>query len=316
MNVQTFRPSAKASMLVAAVGLVSMVFVSTVAVAEKDGDPPKPAPESQQKDQSADAGDQALGDRKGEDAGAPTMPSAESDESDKSDNDRILVDYTGRLEDQSGAAISGIFHFSFNLYSDSKSAEPLWSETRYVSVVDGSYTVPLGKTTELQREHISGPRWIGVELVGEGEILRDKLTIQSGTAGGDDTSDRALSEKTKRWLNEAAENSDMTFAEVAKRAVFADRADSAEKVGSLSAEEIERLSNLAMERLGEHIADPDAHGATGRSLGDQTRVMKQVGGSGGSAYRSECPPGFVVTGIKGGSGDMLDSIAIICRRLQ
>jgi hypothetical protein len=249
----------------------------------------------------------------GKDAGAPTMPSAKGHES---DNDRILVDYTGRLEDQSGSAISGIFHFSFNLYSDSKSAEPLWSETRYVSVVDGSYTVPLGKTTELQREHISGPRWIGVELVGEGEILRDKLSIQSGAAGGDDTSDRALSEKTKRWLNEAAENSDMTFAEVAKRAVFADRADSAEKVGSLSAEEIERLSNLAMERLGEHIADPDAHGATGRSLGDQTRVMKQVGGSGGSAYRSECPPGFVVTGIKGGSGDMLDSIAIICRRLQ
>jgi hypothetical protein len=314
MNAQNFRPSAKASMLVAAAGLVSMVLVSTVAVAEKDGDPPKPTPESQQKaDESADAGVQARGDRTGEDAGAPTTPKAGSTESDK---DRILVDYTGRLEDQSGAAISGIFHFSFNLYSDSKSAEPLWSETRYVSVVDGSYTVPLGKTKALQREHIAGPRWIGVELVGEGEILRDKLSIQSGAAGDEDASKDALSEKTKRWLNEAAENSDMTFAEVAKRAVFADNADSAKKVGSLSADEIERLSNLAMERLGEHIADPDAHGATGRSLGDQTRVMKQVGGSGGSSYRSECPPGYVVTGIKGGSGDMLDSIAIICRRLQ
>lgn len=297
-------------LIVAAVGLYS-----SIALAEDAGDQPEQAAESKKAESTGDAG---IADQPKSDRAAGAKESSET-ESDGNGSDRILVDYTGRLQDQSGSPISGVFHFEFNLYSDSKSAEPLWTETRYVAVVDGSYTIPLGQNVKLQREHIAGPRWIGVELVGEGEILRDKLSIKETSPDDEADGEGAVSDKTKRWLDRAANNSDMTFAEVAKRAVFADRADraeSAQKVGSLTADEIERLSNLSMERLGEHIADPEAHGATGRTLGDETRVLDQVGGSGGASYRTECPPGFVVTGIKGGAGDMLDSIALICRRLQ
>ena len=238
--------------------------------------------------------------------------------SETSESERLLIDYSGRFQDQSGAAISGVFHVAFKLYEDPDAADPVWSERQYVAVVDGTYTVPLGRNEPLREEMVAEERWIGVELVGEGEVVRSRLMMGSSNAASSPGTD-ALSETTQKWLQQAANDSDTTLAEVAKRAVYADRAgraDVANKVGSMSAEEVERLSNLAIERLGEHIADPDAHSATGRSLGDQTRVTEQVGGSGGSTYRTECPSGYVVTGITGGSGNMLDSIALICRRLQ
>src|SRR5690606_42151043 len=100
----------------------------------------------------------------------------------------------------------------------------------------------------------------------------------------------------------------------------ADKADSAlraESISDMSAEEIKRTSELALNRLGEHLADPDAHAATGGLLlGDKHAVQKRVGGSGGNPYQVNCPPGHVVTGINGGAGKMLDSISIICTKLQ
>lgn len=229
----------------------------------------------------------------------------------------ILLDYRGKLQDSQGTPVSGVFHFQYNIYTDSNAAEPIWSERQYVSVIDGTYKVPLGSRTTLKRETISGLRWIGIELVGEGEIVRDRLKVDSAKQGGGES--EKISQKTKKLLKKAAQGDKIAFADVAERAVKADQADvakEARKIGSLSADEVERLSNLALERLGEHIADPNAHGAVGRTLGKQPRIMDQIGGKGGGSYRSECPPGYVVTGIKGGSGAVVDSIAIICRRLQ
>lgn len=239
------------------------------------------------------------------------------------DDQKILVDYEGQLQDADGNPISGVFPLKFNIYTDSKAAEALWSERQYVAVVDGTYKVPLGRKSTLNRENVSGNRWIGVELVGEGEILRDKLRLQeSQIAANDAEGDSGTgvdTSKTRELLEKARKSDQIAFADIAERAVGADKAkhaETADKVGSMTAKEIERLSNLALERLGEHIADPKAHKASGGKLGDRERVMNSVGGPGGNSYERHCPPGFVVTGIKGGSGRVVDSISIICQRIQ
>lgn len=257
---------------------------------------------------------------------APTLVAQSSDsegaEEEKDETSNVLVDYNGKLQDADGNAISGVFHLEFNLYTDANAEEASWSERQYIGVVDGSYKVPLGRTSDLPKSQIEGPRWIGVELVGEGEILRDRLKISASQvdAKGESESDFDVdTSKTRELIKEAQSKDNMAFADIAQRSVEADKAKVAErakKVGSMNAEEVERLSNLALERLGEHVADPDAHGASTQKLGDRRRVMDSVGGPGGSRYEEECPPGWVVTGISGGAGRVLDSITIICKPLK
>lgn len=252
-------------------------------------------------------------------------PGSDADSgSDTATGDPILVDYRGKLQNSKGKPISGIFHLQFNIYGAEKASNAKWSERQYVAVADGSYKVPLGRNADLTRAALQGSPWIGIELVGEGEILRDRLQITSDQVAAKDGDDAAApappdDSKTKKLVKKARNTDKMAFADVAERAVTADkakRAVSAEKVGSMSAEEIERLSNLAMERLGEHIADPQAHDASGGNIGDKRRVLDSIGGPGGSSYETMCPPGYVVTGIQGGAGRVVDSLALICQPLK
>lgn len=55
-----------------------------------------------------------------------------------------------------------------------------------------------------------------------------------------------------------------------------------------------------------------AEQATG---GEEAQVLPRVGGTGGQAYVRECPPGMVVTGIRGSAGATIDSIQLICSPL-
>lgn len=232
----------------------------------------------------------------------------------------IIVDYEGRLHDEAGKPISGVFALVFKLYDEENAAKAVWSEKHYVAVVDGAYRVPLGTRRVLEEDAVPPTPWIGVELDGEAELLRDRLRV-----GGEDDKDSqaagdAISAETRKLLEQARSNKDLAFADIAERAVQADRANvakRAEALGDLSAEEIEDLANLALERLGDHIADPDAHQATGGiRVGDSRRELEPVGGTGGTRYERNCPPGHVVTGIRGGAGRLLDSITLICSPLR
>ena len=51
-------------------------------------------------------------------------------------------------------------------------------------------------------------------------------------------------------------------------------------------------------------------------IGAAKRYSEQVGGTGGNPYTLQCPPGHVVTGIKGGAAAYLDSISLICSPLE
>lgn len=236
---------------------------------------------------------------------------------------QVVLDYEGKLQDGSGNAISGVFNLHFKLYDDPDAKKPVWNEKQYIGIVDGTYKIPLGRTEKLTRSKLAGDRWIGIELVGGSEILRDKLKVResqiaaksggSGSGVGVDTSE------TKKMIEKARESDKMAFADVAQRAVEADKAKvagTAKKIGSMSAEKVQELSNLALERLGEHVADPNAHQASGGGLGDKRRVLDSVGGPGGSSYEKTCPPGWVVVGITGGEGRVVDSLAVICKPLK
>lgn len=232
------------------------------------------------------------------------------------DESARIVDYKGRIEDGAEKPISGVFGLGFKLYETKDAAEPIWSETRHVAVVDGNYTVPLGRSTSLTESQIEDANWIGVELAGQGEILRDRFEIKAGAGA------RAAKTQSQieRLIEKAKSDKEMAFADVARHAVRADSAEvaeSAKNVGSLSAEEIKERSERALERLAEHKTNPEAHGASGGGkLGDRTRVMDSIGGPGGGSYRSTCPDGWVVAGIQGGAGRVVDSVSIVCKPLE
>lgn len=233
----------------------------------------------------------------------------------------LVVDYTGTLQDENANPVSGLFHLQFNLYKDQHAKRSSWNERHFVAVVDGQYTVPLGSQKSLYRGRVPDSAWIGVELVGEGELLRDRFQLaganSDGPKGGENI---AISDQTRKLLESARQGDKITFADVAERAVTADKADvalRAQQVGDLSAEELEKKAEVALERLGEHIADPDAHAATGGlRLSSEREEMKRIGGRGGESYQVNCPPGYVVTGIKGAAGRLIDSIQLICQKLR
>lgn len=254
--------------------------------------------------------------------GETTASDDETTSQDATANERPQeITYTGRLQDENGAPIAGIFHLKFDLYESPNSSESVWSQQRFVAVTDGNYSVPLGKERPLPKSLLDRSSYIGITLVGEGEILRDQLRIESPTPENGGSPRRAnLDSETKNLLQEARQNNDLAFADVAERALQADQAEVAQKLGSLTVEDIRELAQSderAMNRLGKHIADPNAHqNQTGGGLGEQRRVMRTVGGSGGNDYRVDCPDGHVVTGIKGGAGNMVDRITIVCTSLQ
>ena len=214
--------------------------------------------------------------------------------------DGVLVNYHGTLQNQEGQPVSGVFPLTFHLYRGSMSAEPVWSEAHFVSVVDGRYQVPLGARTALGEHLLRGERWVGIELDGETEILRDRINIERPDDGLDEDSEPG---------------SDVSHSGVAERALMA---DDAMALDGMTAEEIEDMANLAMRRLGEHIADPDAHDAVkGPRIGSPSRAAdEQAGGSGGSPYDIRCPDGHVVTGITGGAGRLVDNITVVCSPLE
>lgn len=221
--------------------------------------------------------------------------------------DDVVVVYRGVLQNTDGDPVSGVFPLDFHLYRGDMSADSIWSETHFVSVVDGRYQVRLGAQNPLAEHLLEGERWLGIELRGETEILRDRLTVERPAS-------RAETE-------EFEEGSRVSYADVAERAAEAERArvaQTARTLDGLTAEEIEQKADLALRRLGEHVADPDAHQAvTGPSVGSRvTTAGEEVGGSGGTSYEIRCPDGQVAVGIKGGAGRVVDSITLLCSPLE
>jgi hypothetical protein len=213
----------------------------------------------------------------------------------------ILSRYTGELADDDLKPISGIFRVTFKLFPDMAAPKEIWAETLFVTIVEGRYDVALGRVTP-----------IGANLDGRQLFLSATLEEEPGgripfAVLAADTRDDSPSGPIFRGKS---------FADVADRALVATRAATADNcatLGGKTAEEIDQSKELnkRVSELREALRDKSSI-----KLGGQQQVLERVGGSGGNSYQRQCPPGFVVTGFRGGQGQFLDSIEIVCNAIE
>ncbi len=226
--------------------------------------------------------------------------------------DSLLVAYEGELIDGEARPLAGVFSFEFRLYSEADSGEALWSEWHHVAVIDGEYRIALGSATPLDPDYADREVFVAVVFQGA-ELVRERLMLQAIQEQPED-----LVAQTEQADIDLENVTEVTFAQVADRALLADEAEhaaDADRIAGRTIDEIDRSDEI-LERLGEHARDHDLHGGGGGSVGSSTTVLQRVGGAGGTRYTRMCPAGYVVVGIRGGSGTLIDSVELICAPLE
>ncbi len=249
----------------------------------------------------------------------------------------VEIEYDGRLLDEKRKPIAGIFPLEFMIYREQGADRPIWRETHWVAVSGGRYKVRLGSSNRIRADlsRDGKPLFLGVNLKNGAELTREtislpkadvpapaspaKVTEVSPGKAAPEKND-PVEKKPAPVADKAADKDDdkpqykteASFAELAEYAKRAGVAENAEKVGGKSIEELE----AEIEKLRTLIAEMRTDKGGGVTVGSDTTVMPRVGGTGGTAYVRECPPGHVVTGIRGTGGALIDSIQLICSPLR
>lgn len=217
---------------------------------------------------------------------APALPSA-----------RYELMYTGEFIDQESEPISAVFPLRFKLYPSESSRKHVWEEAHYVSVVDGRYTVALGTQQVLPEEATRETLYLAVELNGT-EVMRQPIRA------------RLVSDEVRIGRFQSSGTAD-----------WAERAGDADTVGGISPDEFARVTQVsAIERqvqtLRAESAQKAKSGGGGGYLGGTNWQSQYAGGSGGKDYSLECPQGYVMTGVQGRSGAVVDALRIVCQKLE
>lgn len=194
--------------------------------------------------------------------------------------------YKGKIVDEQGRPVSGIFPMTFKIYPGLKAKKPLWSEFSWVAVDGGVYEVELGRKRPLPEREDMDKLVFVVEIRGVGEVVREPFMAQpaperhqSHTKGG------------------------VQYADSAGYAVEAEHAKNADRLQNLTLEEV-------LQKVGEVAG-------RGLKVGKARKYGNRIGGPGGSSeYNEICPPGTIMVGIKGAAGIYIDSIQIVCAPLE
>lgn len=88
---------------------------------------------------------------------------------------QTVVDFTGELVDQNAAPVSGVLPLEFKIYTDEKSKKPIATESHFIAVVDGSYAIALGESSQIKTT--KGELYVAVLLDGK-ELMRQKVAVQ------------------------------------------------------------------------------------------------------------------------------------------
>jgi len=229
--------------------------------------------------------------------------------------DQRLV-YGGRLQDAQGRPIGGVFPLTFNFYAAEKGGRATWTESHFVAVDNGVYAVELGSKKPLPKNLKLDRVWLGVALSGGTELAREKLDGASASAAATPAAPATPAPAAPATPTTPAPatppgptvgappaKSTGSYAELAGFAYEAERAKSADAIGGMTAQEIKNLAKT--------VTTPAKP-----KIGATKRYTEQVGGTGGNPYTLQCPPGYVVTGIKGGAAAYMDSIVLICSPLE
>ena len=209
--------------------------------------------------------------------------------------------YTGELADDELKPISGIFKITFKLFPDISAPSEIWSEELFVSILEGRYDVTLGRVVPIG-VNLDGRQLFLSAALDEDPGERIPFAVRSADVRDDSPSGPIFRGKS--------------FADVADRALVATRAataDNCSTLGGKTAEEIDQSKELnkRVSELRESLREKSSI-----KLGGQQQVLERVGGAGGNSYQRQCPPGFVVTGFRGGQGQFLDSIEIVCNAIE
>jgi len=213
----------------------------------------------------------------------------------------LRMSYAGELLDGDRRPISGVFPMTFELLDPEDGETELWSEVRFVAVYDGMYDIRLGRERAIPGALEGRLATLRVH-VGEGEVARHLVTIRRFVA-----EDPAVA---------SARLERITFADLSGRAIRADTADFAQNCRTLEGRTAAQIDRY--ESVGNQLASitydlrRERRPGTGPPLPPQPRI----GSAGGNPYQVQCPPGYVATGMRGGDGDLIDAVQIICSRLE
>lgn len=203
--------------------------------------------------------------------------------------------YVGRVVDEAGKPVGGIYPMVFKLYPSVKSRAPIWSEPWWVAVDNGKYRVQLGAKKPLPTRADITNMILSVEITGVGEIVREPF--RGKPTGGSEGPAASAQSRAKGGVK---------YADTAGYAVEAEHAKNSD-----------RLQNLTLEEVTRKILEDVGGAKGGVRIGKARRLGNRVGGPGGSAeYNEICPPGTVMVGIRGGAGIYIDSIQIVCAPLE
>lgn len=276
--------------------LCALLIVSALAYAQ----PSAPAPN----DSSADIKAPATEDQRAKEAPAPSKAKATRTSARPDAQNTPYVRYTGELMRDSKSAISGVFPITFALYENEKDSTPLWEETHYVAVDLGTYTIDLGKQSALPKELLHQRRWLAVEVQNLGELLREQITLTPHTHDREEAPTKIKN---------------LSFAELADRAVTADLAHmaaDAQRLGGKTLEEIDRFGELQRQfvQLRARVNNIQSMGNT--TVAERTTMSDPVGTGPGEHFRLRCPAGQVVVGISGRANDAIRNAQLICAPLE
>lgn len=215
-----------------------------------------------------------------------------------------FVRYTGELMQDSKTPLSGVLPITFELYESEDDDTAIWKEKHYVAVDLGTYTIDLGKSTPIPSELIRQRRWLAVRVDTLGELLREQITLNEYQP-----TDKEAPKKIKN----------LSFAELADRAVTADHAHiaaDAQRLGGKTLEEIDRFGELQRQFVQLRSRVNNIQNMGGTSVARRTSMSEPIGNGPGAHFRVQCPEGQVMVGITGRADDAIRHAQLICAPLE
>jgi hypothetical protein len=212
----------------------------------------------------------------------------------------LRIRYVGELIDAERMPVSGVFRLVFQLTAEDAAA-PAWSETHFVTIGEGQFALILGTSAPLPTALENSRATLRIGLVGGEEISRHPLTVTRYVPGPPEA-------------QPAFER--VTFADLAARAIVTDSAEYArngERFNGQTVDEFSRYEEIQgrIEELRERLRTDG-----GAQIGTDYIYLSPFGGPNGNRYEHICPAGFVVTGVRGGAGRVIDGFVPTCTQIR
>jgi hypothetical protein len=215
--------------------------------------------------------------------------------------------YRGSLMGADGKPLFGMVRLTFSLHRKSKGGRKIWSETRFLYVEDGAFIAKLGTHNPIPKELKTSKLHVAMSVPMGPEFFREPfkevrvMTAREFSALKDSAqAPGKVIVPARGGSPDTGAGGNSSYAEKAGLAYEAEHARNADLLENMSLREIERAIRERVKA----------------KVGSNEQYAEHVGGHGGTPYFAQCPKGFVVTGIRGGSGKFVDGIQLICSPIE